>query len=341
MTVAPGQSELVEAADLDAEPTAVDGAVAIQGRSPLEIVRGRIRRDKVTLVAFAASVIFVVLAASSPLLDRIGLLDPESTNTGLLDNNNYSLPKGTFGGISASHWLGVEPGTGRDLLSRVITGTTTSMLVATLATLFAVVVGTVLGIVSGYARGRLDWFIGRLNDLVLSFPQTLMLLSLGPVLTGRIATLLHVPTADNKAKIAFMSLVLGVFGFPFFARIIRGQVLSLREREFIEAARSLGARNGRIYFKELLPHLWAPLLVYTTLVLPANIAAEAGLGFLGVGIQAPTASLGAILNDSVQYAQSDAAYFIVPGFAVFLLVLSFNLLGDGLRDALDPKAGRS
>ena len=138
-----------------------------------------------------------------------------------------------------------------------------------------------------------------------------------------------------------MVLVLGFFGIPLFARIIRGQVLSLREREFIEAARSLGARSRRIYVKELLPHLWAPILVYTTLVMPANISAEAALGFLGVGINPPTASLGAILNDSVNYALPDPAYFIFPGLTVFILVLSFNLLGDGLRDALDPKAGRS
>ena len=340
MTVAPGQSELVEQADLDAEPTALDSIVAVQGRSPLEIVRARLRRDKVTLLAFAFSLLFVILAISSPLLVKLGLLNPTDFHPKLVQSLG-SMPDGFLGGISKSHWLGVEPGTGRDLLSRIVTGTTTSLLVATLATAFSVIVGTLLGIVSGYARGRTDWFIGRLNDLVLSFPQTLMLLSLSTILTVRIANLYGVDPSDNKAKITYMALVLGFFGFPFFARIIRGQVLSLREREFIEAAQSLGARSGRIYFKELLPHLWAPLLVYTTLVLPANIAAEAALGFLGVGITPPTASLGAILNDSVAYALPDPAYFLFPGLTVFLLVLSFNLLGDGLRDALDPKAGRS
>ena len=182
---------------------------------------------------------------------------------------------------------------------------------------------------------------GRFLDLILSFPQTLMLLTLAPVLTDRTAALLHVPPPDNRAKITLIAVILGVFGFPFFARIVRGQVLSLREREFVEAARSLGASSRRIYVKELLPHLWAPLLVYITLTLPQNIAAEAALGFLGVGIQAPTPSLGALLNDSVTYALPDPAYFIIPGLTVFLLVLAFNLLGDGLRDALDPKAGRS
>ena len=144
----------------------------------------------------------------------------------------------------------------------------------------------------------------------------------------------------TPASMVFMILVMGFFGWPVFARVIRGQVLSLKEREFIEAARSLGANRRRIYFKELLPHLWAPILVYTTLVMPQNIATEAALGFLGVGIQAPTPSFGSILNDSVHYANSDPAYFIFPGITLFLVVLSFNLLGDGLRDALDPKADR-
>ncbi len=176
---------------------------------------------------------------------------------------------------------------------------------------------------------------------MLSFPQFLMLLSLAPVVTARLAGVMGMGEAEPGPKIAFMVIVLGFFGFPFFARIIRGQVLSLREREFVEAARSLGARPFRIYFKELLPHLWAPILVYSTLVMPQNIAAEAALGFLGVGLNPPTASLGAILNDSVSYALPDPAYFIFPGMTVFLIVLSFNLLGDGLRDALDPKADRS
>jgi peptide/nickel transport system permease protein len=168
-----------------------------------------------------------------------------------------------------------------------------------------------------------------------------MLLSLSVVLVSRIAGIMGVPESDNRAKITFIALVLGFFGFPFFARVVRGQVLSLREREFVEAAKSLGARPGRIYFKELLPHLWAPILVYTTLILPANIAAEASLGFLGVSVTPPTPSLGAILNDSVGYARVDPAFFFFPGMTVFFIVLALNLLGDGLRDALDPKAGRS
>jgi peptide/nickel transport system permease protein len=341
MTVAPGGSPITEAAGETAlDLAAIDGAVAIQGRSPWEIVRRRLGRDKVTMVALVVSVLLVLAAISAPLLSALGVLDAYTGHIELVQGLG-SIPDGPLGGISPSHPLGVEPGTGRDLLSRILLGITTSLTVATLATIFAVVVGTSLGIISGFSRGRVDWLISRFIDLVLSFPQTLMLLTLAPVLTDRVAAILHVPPADNRARITLIAAILGFFGFPFFARIVRGQVLSLREREFVEAARSLGARPVRIYVHELLPHLWAPLLVYTTLTLPQNIAAEAALGFLGVGIQPPTPSLGVILNDAVDYALPDPAYFAIPGLVVFLLVLSFNLLGDGLRDALDPRSGRS
>ncbi|MFZ1287490.1 MAG: ABC transporter permease, partial [Candidatus Phosphoribacter sp.] len=338
--IAPGQPESTGtdiAVALDVQ--AVDGAVAIQGRSPWQIVRRRLRRDRVTMVALFTSIFFILLAATSPLLAALGIISPDLTHPELVQGLG-SMPEGALGGVSPQHWLGVEPGTGRDLLARIITGMTTSLTVALLATIFSVIVGTVIGIVSGFAGGRVDWLLSRFMDLVLSFPSTLMLLSLQAVLVDRIASIMQQPSSAPPPKIAFMVIVLGFFGFPFFARIVRGQVLSLREREFVEAARSLGAKRGRLYFKELLPHLWAPLLVYTTLVLPANISAEAALGFLGVGLNPPTASLGAILNDAVSYARPDPAYFFFPGLTVFVLVLSFNLLGDGLRDALDPKSGR-
>jgi peptide/nickel transport system permease protein len=339
MTIAPGQEDTGDVLE-SAETAAVDGAVAIQGRSPWQIVWGRLRRDKVTMVALAASILFLVLGAIAPLLDKLGILKPDENHPEQVQGLG-SLPTGFGGGISLSHPFGVEPGTGRDVLSRVLTGMTTSLTVAVLATAFALIFGVVLGIIAGFSGGRLDWLISRFMDLVLSFPSTLMLLSLQVVLVQLIANAINQQTSAPAPKIIFMIIVLGFFGFPLFARIIRGQVLSLREREFIEAARSLGARRPRIYFKELLPHLWAPILVYTTLVMPANISAEAALGFLGVGLNPPTASLGAILNAGVVYALPDPGFFLIPGFVVFLLVLSFNLLGDGLRDALDPKSGRS
>ena len=314
-----------------------DGAVEIIGRTPWQITRSRLLRDKGTLVALGAAIFFILLALTAPILTHFGIIDPYGSNTDLVGGLG-SLPKGPLGGVSAEHWMGVEPGTGRDILSRVIAGLTVSLVVATLAVLVSVVVGTVIGIVSGTAGGRVDWFFSRVIDFVLSFPQTLMLIALSTIVIDILQAAMG--TDRTPASMVFMILVMGFFGWPYFARIVRGQVLSLKEREFVEAARSLGAGRTRIYFKELLPHLWAPILVYTTLVMPQNIATEAALGFLGVGIQAPTPSFGSILNDSVHYATSDPAYFIFPGVTLFLVVLSFNLLGDGLRDALDPKADR-
>ena len=338
MTIVPGQEDTGDGLALDTE--GLDGAVAIKGRSPWEIVWARLRRDKVTMAALVLSTLFIVVAVLAPVLANLGVLKPDVTHNDLVTGLG-SMPDGFGGGISWAHPLGVEPGTGRDLLARILTGMTTSLTVAVLATIFSVVIGTILGIIAGFAGGSVDWFISRFIDLILSFPSTLMLLALQAVLVQIIADLINQPNTAPSPKIIFMIVVLGFFGIPQFARIVRGQVLSLREREFIEAARSLGAKRGRIYFKELLPHLWAPLLVYTTLVMPANIAAEATLGFLGVGINPPAASLGAILNDSVSYAIPDPGYFLFPGLTVFVLVLSFNLLGDGLRDALDPRSGRS
>ena len=316
----------------------VAGAVAeIAGRTPWQITRARLAKDKVTMVAMGAALFFIVLALLAPVLTHFGLLDPYSNHTDLVGGLG-SLPKGPLGGVSPEHWMGVEPGTGRDIFSRVVSGLTVSLIVATLAVTVSVILGTVIGIVSGTAGGRVDWLFSRITDFVLSFPQTLMLIALSTIVIDMLQSALNMER--TVPSMIFMILVMGFFGWPVFARVIRGQVLSLKEREFIEAARSLGANRRRIYFKELLPHLWAPILVYTTLIMPQNIATEAALGFLGVGIQAPTPSFGSILNDSVHYATSDPAYFIFPGVTLFLVVLSFNLLGDGLRDALDPKADR-
>ena len=331
MTLTPAQLEA------DAPDGAPEETSKIVGRSPWQIARSRLRRDKVSMVALAVVCIYFVVALSAPFLELLDIIDPYGDHPELLRPED-AMPLGNFGGVSSSNWLGVVPQSGWDLLSRLVSGVTLSMLIAVSATVFSIVVGTIVGIVSGYTGGKVDFVLGRFMDFVLAFPQLLMLLALSVVLIEKI-TNLGVPPG-NPSRITYLIVVLGFFGFPYFARIIRGQVLSLREREFVEAARSLGARGPRIWFTELLPNLWAPILVYTSLILPANVGTEAALSFLGVGVGTPTPTLGNILTDSVNFLVSDPTYFFLPGMVIFLIVLSFNLLGDGLRDALDPKSDR-
>jgi len=312
-------------------------AAKVAGKSPMRLAVERFRKDKLSMVAFVVVAVYLLMAVLAPLMVKIGVIDPYATNQDLLDAN--TMPTGTLFGVSGDHWLGVVPGTGWDLGSRLWFGITFSLVVALLATVVAIVIGVVLGIIAGFSRGWLDAVIGRCIDLTLSFPQTLMLLALSTLAVDFIVDYLHVP-AGNIAQGTYVVLVLGLFGWPSVARIIRGQVLSIREREFVDAAVLLGASRGRIYFKEILPNLWAPVLVTFTLNMPAYISAEAALSYLGVSIKPPTPTLGNILRDSLQYAQTDWVYFFVPAFLICIIVVSFNLLGDGIRDALDPKSSR-
>jgi len=322
------------------DPEAAEPVVKeIAGLSPGRLALRRLLHDKLTMASLVISFVFILLAILSPVLVSLKVIDPLTNHKELLDASRGFLPKGDWGGISWAHPLGVEPGIGRDLLSRILLGITTSLTIALSAALIAVVVGTVLGIISGYMGGPIDFWINRLIDMTLSFPQTLMLLALSGMLTEVLITVVHVPRGDI-ANATYIILVLGLFGWPSMARIIRGLVLSQREREYVEAARSLGATRRRIWFTELLPNLWAPILVYGTLLLPAYVSAEAALSFLGVGVKPPTPTLGNVLTDSISYPRSDFTFFFFPALFIAIIVMSFNLLGDGLRDALDPKGDR-
>ncbi|HEY7048695.1 MAG TPA: ABC transporter permease [Jatrophihabitantaceae bacterium] len=331
-----GQIELdADAAESVEGPQVVEKAVA--GRSPAQIAWRRLRHDTVSMIALVMCILFALLAIAAPFMASAKILQPYTFHNNLIGGLG-SMPTGGWGGIGWSHWFGVEPQTGRDVFSRVVLGVSFSLLIATTATLLSVLIGGTLGIISGYMGRSTDFWISRFMDLILCFPQTLMLLALSPVLKQRI-TDLGVP-AGTPTSAVYLILVLGFFSGPYFGRIMRGQVLSLRNREFVEAARSLGASRRRIWVRELLPNLWAPLIVFASLTLPLNVSAEAALSFLGVGLQAPTPSLGNILFNSVNFYSADPAFFYLPGITLVLIVLSFNLLGDGLRDALDPKSTR-
>jgi peptide/nickel transport system permease protein len=308
----------------------------IVSRSPGSLAWERFRSDRKTLIGAIVVAVYVILAILAPILVATHVLNPYTAHGNLI--NDESLPTGGTG-ISWAHPLGVEPGIGRDTLSRVWYGLALSLFISSVAAIFSVVIGVILGIVAGMSKSWADTLIGRLVDLVLSFPQTLMLLALSSIIVGFLTSTLKVPAGD-PAQAAFVIIVLALFGWPPVTRVVRGQVLSLREREFIDAARLLGAGNGRLYFKEVLPNLWAPILVQFTLILPAYVSAEAALSYLNVSILPPTPTLGNILKSSIQYATGDFLYFIIPAFLLVLIVVSFNLLGDGLRDALDPRTNR-
>jgi peptide/nickel transport system permease protein len=314
------------------------GSTEIAGRSLSQIAWGRLRRDKVAMVSMVVLVVVILVAAFAPVVCKIVGVDPLSfTQKAVSDAGG--LPLGHWGGISRDHPLGVEPLTGRDIFARLLYGARISLLIALSSTVLTMVLGVTIGIIAGYSKGWLDTALGRLMDLILAFPLLLILLAMSPVLTQRLEQTFGLP--GNVARVSYIVLVLSVFGWPYLARIVRGQVLSLREREFVESAVSMGAGTPRILFKEILPNLWAPILVYASIIIPTYIAAEATLSFLGVGLLPPTPSWGAMLSDSVSFFYTVPSFLFIPGTALFIVVLSFNLLGDAIRDALDPRAGRA
>ncbi len=301
----------------------------IEGRSLGRIAWMRLRRDKVAMGS-GVVVVFLILAA---IIGPHIVQNPDIYHSSLIDPT-YLRPKGAFGGISLAHPLGVEPQTGRDVLARIVVGAQYSLLIAFLATVLAVVIGTFFGVVAGYVGGWVDALIARAMDVFLAFPLLVFALALAGVIPDTAFGL-----SGNSLRIAVLIFVIGFFAWPYMGRIIRGQTLSLREREFVDAARSLGARGPYILFRELLPNLVAPILVYSTLLIPTNILFEAALDYLGVGLYVPTPSWGQMLASAVQnqFYAIDPEYMLVPGLTIFITVMAFNLFGDGLRDALDPR----
>jgi peptide/nickel transport system permease protein len=302
---------------------------AIEGRSLGQIAWMRLRRDKVAMGGGVVVVFLILVAIVGPHLVQ----NPDTYHPNLI-NPTFLRPNGTFGGISLAHPLGVEPETGRDLLARIVVGAQYSLLIAFLSTLLAVSIGTFFGVIAGYLGGWVDSLIARSMDVFLAFPLLVFALALAGVIPSSAFGL-----SGNSLRIAVLIFVIGFFNWPYMGRIIRGQTLSLREREFVDAARSLGARTPYILFRELLPNLVAPILVYATLLIPTNILFEAALDYLGVGLYVPTPTWGQMLSSAVQngYYSIDPEYMLVPGLTIFITVMAFNLFGDGLRDALDPK----
>ena len=301
------------------DATELEGESRIQGRSPARLAWERLRRDRAAMVSFVVIVLIALVAIGAPLLAAL---------VGHGPNDQYRdiglTPQGLPKGPTSTFLLGTDD-LGRDLLVRIAYGSRISLLVGVVSTLISVVFGVVVGVVAGYLGGRVDTVIALIIDVVLSIPFLLAGIAIvsivGPSLTVTI-------------------IVIAFFSWSSIARIVRGQVLSIREREYVEAARSLGASDWRIMFVDVLPNVLAPVIVYTTLLIPLAIVSEATLSFLGLGVPAPTATWGGMLDGSLQYYRVAWWYLLFPGLALLITTLAFNIFGDGVRDAFDPRTDR-
>jgi peptide/nickel transport system permease protein len=326
-----GTSELLHSeGSLPTESALSSDERAIAARSPLQLFWRRFRRDRVAMTALGFIVLLILVALLAPVIIKVlGAPDPNAQTTASLDS--FGLPSGP----SSDHLFGVDQ-IGRDVFARTIYGSRISLLVAVIATALIVGIGTVIGMIAGFYRGWVDTLLSRAMDVMLAFPVLLLALGLGAACSfggGCLGGLI-------QPGLPVVIFVIVLAQWPYFARIIRGQVLSLREKEFIEAARSLGASNTRIIFREILPNLLAPIIVYTTLVIPTNSLFEAALSFLGVGVQPPTATWGAMIAEATNIFDIAWWFMLAPGIALVMTVLAFNLVGDGLQDALNPKGDR-
>ena len=281
------------------------------------------------MVSLGFVIFLVIVAFAAPLIVKLlGLPGPYTQNLNLTDEFGSPL------GPSAAHPFGVDQ-LGHDVMSRVIYGTRVSLEVGILGTAIATTIGVVLGTVAGFYRGWVDTALSRIVDVVLSVP--LLLLGLGIGAACAVRGCLGGAVSPGTGTIIFL---IALANWTYIYRISRGLVLSLREREFVEASRALGASNSRIMFREIVPNLIAPVIVYATLQIPLNILLEASLSFLGVGVRPPTASWGQMIASATPIFNTAWWYMVFPGAALLLTVLAFNLLGDGLRDALNPRTSR-
>ncbi|MFK3982952.1 ABC transporter permease [Micromonospora sp. NPDC050397] len=311
------------------------GGRAAVGRSPGQLAWSRLRRDRVGMVSGGALLCFVLLAVAAPLVERLYGKGPLDRFPERLDRNGFPLG---YAGIDGEHWLGIQPNLGRDVFIQLVFGLRTSLLVAFTAALLTIGIGVVVGVLAGYLGGRVDALLSWLVDLTMAFPFFIFCFAVIPVAVNQ-----FYGVRDAEApwfRPVLLIVVFALFNWTYTARLVRGQVLSLREREFVDAARAAGAGLGHILFRQLLPNLWTPILITFSLNVPALITAEAALSFLGIGILEPTPDLGRLISDSVDFVREVPSFTVVGGTTLFLLVLSFNLFGDALRDALDPRSSR-
>ncbi|HUY44415.1 MAG TPA: ABC transporter permease [Streptosporangiaceae bacterium] len=319
MTFGLQQGAADQAAGLDHAPVAEgEAARKIEGRSPWRLGMARLMRDRAAMISLGVIALIVLFAVFAPVVAAItghGPLQQFYAPVGLTQDGQPMGP-------SARFLLGTDT-LGRDILVRIAYGARISLIVGVLATLITVAVGAAVGLAAGYFGGLVDSTLARLMDLLLAIPYLLLGISLVTVIGPGLSVVI---------------IVIGILGWASVGRIVRGQVISIREKEYVEAARSLGAGPWRIMFIDILPNVIAPIIVYTSLLIPVTIVTEASLSFLGVGIPPPTPDWGQMINDSVSVYQYGAWWFLVfPSIALLITTLAFNIFGDGVRDAFDPR----
>ncbi|MGW1725635.1 ABC transporter permease [Streptomyces sp. NPDC002306] len=330
--------------ELESKPEPAKGETKLEGRSPGQLMWQRFKRDRTGVICAVVVILYFVIALVAPLLTKLSGTDPYTlygqdptfADKPVLDD--FGLPLGWFGGLSGEHWFGVEPQYGRDVFAMLVYGMRTSLFMALGVTGLLMVTGVIIGLIGGYFGGRTDYWIGRVTDFFLSFPQQLFFIAFMPVVTAFFVD----PREETPTyfRALAMLIVLWLLGWMGMARLVRSTVLSLREREFVEAAKVSGASPGRIVRKEILPNVVTPILVQFTYQLPSTILTIAFLSFAGVGFVEPTPDWGRLFAAGSKYAQQDPAFIFFPGVALVIFVLAFNLLGDSVRDAFDPKSGR-
>ncbi|MEP9385376.1 ABC transporter permease [Nocardioides sp. KR10-350] len=309
----------------------------IAGKSPLQIALGRLRRDWLAMICLAIVVLFALIAIFAPLICKIfGVSTDTVLASSYLDwRNGLPLKGPPLHGFDPNHPFGIAPKTADDNLAWWVYGCRTSLEIATMATVVSTVIGVTLGLLAGFLGGIVDKVISFFTDLFLTIPFILAALVLAPIINQRFNTSSHYSQIQFWVLVAILSF----FYWMSIARLVRGEVLSLREREFVQAARVLGMPTRRILFRELLPNLTGPIIVSVSLALPTFVSAEAGLAYLGIGLNGAV-SWGQVILKASDYFDTYPLYLWEPLLGVVVLVLALNLLGDAVRDAFDPKTRR-